>query len=87
MVIFKGLSLKALIVLQDHEGGGRGKKITQMFISDSAYLYINTSTHSHICCTHSLSPSLPLPLIHTHPPHTLKHSKSGGYGANQILGG
>ena len=38
MVIFKGLSLKALGALQDKEGGaGRGNKIiTQMFLSGSA---------------------------------------------------
>ena len=29
-----------------------------MFLPDSAKLYINTSTHSHICCTHILSPFL-----------------------------
>ena len=91
MVIFRRLSLKALSALQDHEdGGGRGNKIiTQMLLSDSTKLYINTSTHSHICCTHSLFLSLPLdPHTHTHThhtTHTLAQSKSGRYELIRLL--
>ena len=53
-----------------------------MSLSDSTQLPINTLTHSHICCTHSLS-------IHTHTPHstrTLSQSKSGRYELIRFLG-
>ena len=92
MIIFKRISLKVQSALQDHEGGGgQGNKIIiQMFLPDSTYLYINTSTHRHIRCTHSLSLSLSLSTPHTHThtrththaphtTHTLTRSKSGRY--------
>ena len=61
MVISKRMSLKALSALQNHEGGGRGGNKNNC---TNVSLRLCIIIHQYIDA-HTLSPSLPLPLIHT----------------------
>ena len=95
MVIFKRLSLIALIALQDLErGGGQGNKNNDTNSYLRLYIIIHQyiDAQSHLLHTHSLpvslSPSHPHTHTHTPPPHTHTYTEQiRQIRANQILGG
>ena len=75
MVIFKCLSLKAVSILQDHEGGrGRGNKNDYLNASLRLSIIIHQYIDSQSHLFHTFSLPLSLSLSSTHITHTHTHT-------------